>query len=57
MEKAIIIDITNSTVRIPSDFLKKFQRTKQHRKLKAKMLYDIENVISKETLLIRIEDK
>lgn len=57
MTKDIIIDTTNSTVRIPSEFTRKFKKSKQHRKLKAKMIYDESNICTKESLIIIIDKK
>jgi len=58
MRKKIIIDVANSTIRLPAEFTRKFKRSKQHRKLKAEMIYDEEyNVCNKDSLIITIEPK
>lgn len=57
MQKEITIDLANSTVRIPKEFTKNFQRNKNHRKLQAKMIYNEPHICTKESLIILVEEK
>ena len=55
MTKNLVLDIANSTIRIPSEFTKQFKRNKNHRKLQAKMIYNEPNICTKESLIILVE--
>ena len=55
MKKKITLDVQNTTIRIPSDFTKQFQRNKNHRKIKAEMIYNEPNICTKESLIILVE--
>jgi len=56
MQKKVIIDIQNSTIRIPSGFTKQFKTSKNHRKLKAKLIYNEPNICTKESLIILVDE-
>ncbi len=57
MQKKIIIDVTYPIIHIPSEFIKKFQRNKNHRKLKAGMIYDEPDICTPNSLIIFVEPK
>ena len=55
MEKNLTLDIKNATLRLPSSFMNKFKRNKQHQKVKAKLVYNIDKS-TENSLVVFIEE-
>lgn len=48
MEKIITINAYNPVMRIPREFISRFQRTKTHKNIKAKVSFEKDNILKVE---------